>query len=276
MTELKTLEREGGFLSPLDPNLYTPDYYQSLEARRKDFLKHSKGITNIDSLLRYLEYLKGKYKPSTYETYKSNLLQSLKTIPELQTIEAQEKLGRILKKTKVKLNHDKTQKTFSEEFFGSILEKANSKEKLFFQFLYFSGCRVSEMLSSRHDHSRTEGGLVFLTIVGKGRIEREIMIPIELYSDIKEVFRGEKYLFEHNKKKYSRQFISKLLNKYSTVSQRLTPHMFRHSRGTNGLQNHDMTIRQVQSLLGHRDVRTTILFYDHTKLTQDVYMRGIR
>jgi len=47
--------------------------------------------------------------------------------------------------------------------------------------------------------------------------------------------------------------------KKSGLTKRVTPHVFRHSFATHLLENGE-NIRTVQELLGHKDVRTTMIY----------------
>ena len=47
--------------------------------------------------------------------------------------------------------------------------------------------------------------------------------------------------------------------KMAGIAKRVTPHTFRHSFATHLLENH-YDIRTVQELLGHKDVKTTMVY----------------
>lgn len=274
-TELQTTN--SGALLPLPLEDYkTLSYYQSIERIRVLFNNFNQTRTiNEDIVVNFLNYLKDKYKPSSYNTYRSNFLQLLKSLPVLQVIKNLERVEKLFKRNSVKLDENKTDKTFSREELSSILGQVNQREKLFVNFLYMSGCRVSEMLDSEIKNCKTKNNIVTITVIGKGSKERRLRIPKELHREILETFKGKKYLFEHSGRKYSRQYVFKFLKKYKTEEGvSYSPHNFRHSRATHGLLD-GWTYRQMKELLGHSSEKTLIKFYDKSTIDETIYFKGV-
>lgn len=275
MTDIQTTNSET--LLPLDSRDFSSlSYYQSIERVRVLFNEFNQTRTiNEDIVVSFLGHLKSKYRPSTYITYKSNFMTLLKTLPVLKSTENLERVEKLFRKHTVKLYENKTEKTFSKEELASILGQVNKKEKLFVNFLYFSGSRVSEMLDSEIANCKTIGKMIIITVIGKGHKERKLRIPKELHREILETFKGKKYLFEHSGRKYTRQYVFKFLKKYKTEEGvSYSPHNFRHSRATHGLID-GWTYKQMQELLGHSSIKTLTRFYDKSTIDETIYFKGV-
>lgn len=267
----------GATLLPLDSKDFSSvSYYKSIERVRTLFNEYNETKTINEEIVEdFLRYLKSKFRPSSYLTYRSNFLQLLKKLPVLKSTENLEKLEKLFRKNSVKLDESKTDKTFSREELSSILGQANKKECLFLRFLYYSGARVSEMLDSEIKNCKTKNNIVTITVIGKGSKERKLRIPKEFHSEILETFKGKKYLFEHSGRKYTRQYIFKFLKKYKTEEGvSYSPHNFRHSRATHGLLD-GWTYKQMKELLGHSSEKTLIRFYDKSSIDENTYFRGV-
>lgn len=142
------------------------------------------------------------------------------------------------------------------------------RNKAMIELLYSTGMRVSELVNLKvNDINLNESIVVCIT---KGKKERVMMIGevanhylklyIDEYRDVLLKGRNSEYLFINNEhKKISRQgfFINldKIKNRVG-ISKKITPHMLRHSFATHLLE-HGASLRSVQELLGHEDMKTT-------------------
>jgi integron integrase len=174
------------------------------------------------------------------------------------------------------------------------------------KLLYGCGLRLTEGLNLRvRDFDFDEG---IITIYGKGRKFRKVLLPQKIISELKEHLKRVKILHAHDLKEgYSGVFLPELIDKKyknsatefawqfffpakeltripgtstfrryhlheshvqkavrtaakkAQIAKNATPHIFRHSFATHLLKA-GYDIRTVQELLGHSDVRTTMIY----------------
>ena len=152
------------------------------------------------------------------------------------------------------------------------------------ELLYGTGMRVSELIGMDiEDINLTMG---FVRVFGKGSKER--IVPLgntavkacTIYvENVRPTFSSDGItkdaLFVNSRGgRLTRQSIWSLLQHISTksqLSQKLTPHMLRHSFATHLVEN-GADLRAVQEMLGHADISTTQI-YTHVSRTRlkDVY-----
>ena len=137
------------------------------------------------------------------------------------------------------------------------------------EVLITTGLRISELCNIKLEDIDFEASTI--RVSGKGARERSVFI---LEEDLKELLRF--YIHRRNRValddefllttpkggKASPDFLRRMLHKFSKeigLSQRLTPHMFRHSAATLLLEN-GVDIRFVQRLLGHASLSTTEIY----------------
>lgn len=147
--------------------------------------------------------------------------------------------------------------------------------------LYSSGMRVSELInlkmSSIEKESLSEGSAKIITIKGKGKKDRLVVInnkantALEEYLKVRLKFlRGHKsdYIFPSHKKSgeithISRQRVHQVFKELAVETgidpETLSPHKIRHSFATHILQN-GADLRIVQELLGHSDISSTQIY----------------
>ncbi|MDZ7721660.1 MAG: integron integrase [candidate division KSB1 bacterium] len=199
-----------------------------------------------------------------------------------------------------------TPTVLSRKEIDDILVNLNYPFNLIVQLLYGCGLRLNEVINLRvHDFDFDNGTL---TVFGKGRKFRKVLLPKKIIPDLQEHLRRVKKLhkqdlsnnysgvfmpdqvelkYKNSAKELAWQFFfpakqltripdTKTCRRYhlheshvqkavkaavnkAQIPRRATPHTFRHSFATHLLKA-GYDIRTVQNLLGHRDVRTTMIY----------------
>ena len=122
----------------------------------------------------------------------------------------------------------------------------------------------------RLENCKAEGETVRIRIMGKGRKERELLLPGTLYRSIRETFNGKTWLFEtQTGQPYSRAYIGKQIATlgHRILGRRISPHQFRHGWAT-AMIRRTQKIEAVSRYLGHSSVQITLDTYTHQTLTE--------
>ncbi|MBN1410833.1 MAG: tyrosine recombinase XerC [Spirochaetales bacterium] len=175
-----------------------------------------------------------------------------------------------------------------EEEIGELLEKNESAEESFLQmrdrtlleFLYSTGCRVSEAVSINLNDFDLNSGTCRVT--GKGRKERTVFMGKSLKNLLNEYLKRRRYFVKADREDgYKALFINGKGGRLTTrglrfalsryldalaVKKKVSPHTIRHSFATHIL-NKGADIRVVQELLGHASLNTTQI-YTHVSLNR--------
>ena len=150
----------------------------------------------------------------------------------------------------------------------------HKRNNLIFDFLFFSGLRVSELVNIKHCDWDSKNQS--LKVHGKGNKVRYIFLTPWLIKHFKS--NSEDYLFTNLKQEklyplVIRQIIQQRL-KVSGINKLITPHSFRRSFATH-LHNQGTKLTTIQFLLGHESITTTekyiqsdrdTLYADYSKL----------
>lgn len=146
----------------------------------------------------------------------------------------------------------------------SMIEKTiNLKHKTLISLLYSSGLRLSEARNLRWvdiDFFRKQ---IFVHS-GKGKKDRVTLLSKKVTSLLRQLKKTttEKYVFSGRDGKLtcsSIQITVRIAASRAGITKRVTPHVLRHSFATHLLES-GTDIRTIQSLLGHKDVRTTQIY----------------
>lgn len=139
------------------------------------------------------------------------------------------------------------------------------------ELMYATGLRVSELVGLQLSNINLNQGVV--RVLGKGQKERLVPIGDAAFAALGSWLAGGRpellngshsdYIFVTNRRTgMTRQAFWYMVRRYAVISgitQKLSPHMLRHSFATH-LLNHGADLRVVQLLLGHSDLSTTQIY----------------
>ena len=159
----------------------------------------------------------------------------------------------------------KVKKTYSEIDIAKLMNMCRTvRDKAIIQFLYSTGCRISEMTGLDRDAVDLER--LECMVHGKGNKERTVFLsPVSgmwLEQYLKERTDTEPALFIG--KRHERlqpegvRYMLKVLAKDAGVDH-VHPHKFRRTRATE-LASHGMPIQEIAALLGHEKIDTTMKY----------------
>jgi integrase/recombinase XerD len=160
---------------------------------------------------------------------------------------------------------------------------SNIREKAIVEFLYSTGCRVSEVTNTKiSDLNWNENSLM---VHGKGDKFRIVYFSVKCKIYLKEYLEkrnGEsEILFVGERKPYiplNKSGIEKIIKKIASrtnIKKSIYPHIFRHTFATLALQR-GMDITLIQQLLGHTEINTTQIYAKtSTKQLQIAYEKFI-
>jgi integrase/recombinase XerD len=140
------------------------------------------------------------------------------------------------------------------------------------EFLYATGCRVSEAVGVDIDHVDLEDKVVILT--GKGAKQR--LVPIggkavtavsrwlpDRLSLVRRSQRGDPLFLNLRGRRLSRQGIFEVVRSNTTKAgipkEKVSPHVLRHSAATHMVEA-GADLRTVQEILGHATISTTQIY----------------
>ena len=160
---------------------------------------------------------------------------------------------------------------------GAIAEYPARRDAAIFEFLYSTGCRISEAVAvAWGDIDFSRGGVV---VRGKGRKERLVILGVPCLAALRALRRtiaqrrsdladDESPAFLSDRlEPLSPRFVERRMKRYlaeTGLPAELTPHKIRHSFATH-LLDAGADLRSVQEMLGHASLSTTQV-YTHVSI----------
>ena len=136
------------------------------------------------------------------------------------------------------------------------------------EFLWLTGCRVSEMVTARVGACNRSGDTVDISVIGKGNKERHVIIKSSFFDKLRDFYRGEEFLFEtQTGKQYRRSYVSDQIHKLGrkVLRRSISAHSYRHSFATRKIRQTN-NLKGVSVYMGHSSTAITANMYDHNLL----------
>jgi site-specific recombinase XerD len=161
--------------------------------------------------------------------------------------------------------------TLTEKEVAALLEaEADLKYRAILMTLYSGGLRLQEALQLRPVDIDSAGMRIRIR-VGKGGKERYVMLSSTLLDTLRTYFkqyRPEKWLFFGKVKTdpVHPRSVQRMIQQAAAaagIRKRVTAHVLRHSFATHLLER-GTNLRYIQELLGHRHIKTTMI-YTHVR-----------
>ena len=232
---------------------------------------------NIDNFIT-TKYLKNaenkKYSGSTKKRIQSSVNQFLKFLIEEKfisnieinniSIRSEQKLPIILSPYEIEQLID----FYDHNLFIS------SRNKTIIDFMYSTGCRVSELINI--EESDIDIDDAFVRLEGKGSKQRivplgsKVIVNLEKYLELRNQFKNIKnnnLFISKSYKKLDRTAVFRIIKSTGVkvgINTSIYPHILRHSAATHMLEG-GCDLRTVQEFLGHSSVSTTQIYTKVTK-----------
>lgn len=230
------------------------DYFTDLNART-DYSAGTKRIKRqaVKHRLRQLQAmdeLGGKFSENIDQFLKDLDRQSMTRAPKVNTSE---------------VGHEKV---LGRDEYLLLLDAAPGRLAGMLEFLWATGCRVSEMTGIRRGDVDVDDSEARIRVNGKGSKERHVRIPAALYHRIRDIYRGEEFLFETREgNAYNRSYITREIARIGrkVLRRRISAHTLRHSFATRMIGKTHKT-KAVSRYLGHSSTSITLNMYVHESL----------
>lgn len=250
----------------------TKKSYKATVNQYNDFLSLNDFDVNQDSLQFFFDSIQEEYAGTTLNQKKYALQKSLKAFFGADSIARNIAIDKAFEQIDTyKIDQKITKDNYiTEDTILELLSKATQKTGLLIQFLFVTGCRVSEMINIKLSDCK-QNSHVKIRIRGKGKKERFVYIALKLYDRIREIYDGGTFLFETSGgNKLHRRNVSKQIHSVGKkLGLDISSHTLRHSRATNLLLSKEYTLKSVSNYLGHAGTAITSDMYIHDSIDPD-------
>lgn len=267
------------------------DSKKTLEAYKKDLQqffdyfssKNKKEIT-LEDFSEYLIYLNDKKYKRTSVIRKSTAIKSF-----LKFLKNENKTSIVISEIKIPKKERKLPDILTISEVSLLFSAPDIKtykgllDLVMIEMCYYCGLRVSELCNLKIEDINFTA--LHLKVLGKGSKERivpfseELAGYLTLYLQQREKIVNPFVFVHQNGKRVSRQYLFLEIKKYALekgIKKNIHPHLFRHTFATNLLEN-GANLRQVQALLGHKNIETTEI-YTHVskKKEREIYDKAMK
>jgi integrase/recombinase XerD len=174
---------------------------------------------------------------------------------------------KIVEEIKIAKKAKKLPTVLSKDEVRALIKAAPPKrDRLILEFLYSSGCRVSEVVKFKAEDVNFKEKIAVVK-GGKGNKDRTIILSQDWCKKAKKHISRKKaktpFVFsKKNGKPLSADTVQRIVKEASQkagIQKKVTPHTLRHSYATHLLEAGE-NIRKIQELLGHNDLSTTQIY----------------
>jgi integrase/recombinase XerD len=234
----------------------------------------NKGLKpDLDSLLQWLESVDASTTQATYiaavKRIFSEIYKDDPRLPEFK--ESLEEIRPVKRDMSITESGYLTEKEIKE-----LIKVAPENIGLMIEVLYQTGLRITELLSIKLEDCQLierKGKKPYREVKVKQKRNKTgtVFINDNLYKKVYKFFKSKKFLFEHDGKPYTRQFVSMEIKRIGAQIGRpeIHAHTIRHSFATHLVKDRKLSIDQVQRAMNHSSAQTTIQFYIHNKPTPE-------
>jgi len=239
---------------------YTRCVNEYLKYLRENDLKDG-----IDGVKGFLKIIKSKKSPKTFNLTRQALKEylSAKYQSEPLFLFAVQELFKSIKRAKI-IQAVLDDKYLTYEQIEELSGKFTKPISLIFKSLFWSGCRVSELINIRLSDVKLDRNAI-IRILGKGSKEHVVYMPLKLYNEVREFFNGKEYLFETTgSRRFHRVNISKEIKRQAKkYGYNIGAHTLRHSRAMHLKDEMGLSADKISKALGHSDPIVTTRSYFH-------------
>ena len=169
------------------------------------------------------------------------------------------------------------EKIFTKAEMNRLMSMAGKRSSIIIEFLYVTACRRAELCNIMVKDCSKKRHHVEISIYGKRNRIRRVLIGLDLYKRIINVFEGEKYLFENlSGNQYTGHSVWSVVSDSSIkyLGRHMSPHMIRHTRLTH-LYEETKDMKGVSLFAGHSSIKTSLDYYVHHGFEKSIILGSV-